>query len=335
MTRNSKRHARLLAAIVILMIAAVGFYGVAKLAPSRGVEVEVVNPAPVKSFPAALAGVFDEAYSKGLKAFELGDAHAAAIAFERAVTINSQSPDAFTNLGFAYVELGAWKKAEATFERALMLNPQQANAFFGLAETFEGQGELAMASSVMQAFVNLTPPEDSFRRRAEAAIWEWNAEVGRLKQHIDTEDQQLIKLKPGEPVFSLSALDLQRRPASFRNYEGKALVLNVWASWCPPCRRELPSLDRLAEELNPEEFAVVGLNVDASPDFVAEYLRELGVDFYNLWDSERRLAEGAFDVEAYPTTFLIRPDGVVKEMIVGYRDWTNDETLRKVNDLRE
>lgn len=325
MAGGSRRHARRLAAMLALSFLAAGIYAAVRLAPSRGVKIETAKTD-------AGAGPFADAFRAGVKALQQGDAHAAAVAFEQATTINPASSDAFVNLGFSFVELNSWLEAETCFERAMILNPNQANAYFGLAESFEGQGRIGAAREAMRAFLRFAAPDDPFRRRAESALWEWGDAAALQSEQNRALPPQLAE---GESIYGLDAQNFRRQKASLGAFEGKVLVLNIWASWCPPCRRELPQLDRLAQELDPEKFAVVGLNVDASPDFAAEYLRRLGVRFTSLWDADRQLSDGAFAVEAYPTTLLVGPDGRVRERVVGYQNWASSKFLRKINALHK
>ncbi|MFQ5563394.1 MAG: redoxin domain-containing protein [Parvularculaceae bacterium] len=327
--RGSKRRIRVLGAMLTLSFVAAGLYVAVRMAPMRGVEIDTDTQQPEASASAA----FVDAFREGIKAFQHGDAHAAMVAFERATKLDPSSADAFANLGFALLEMEAWDEAESSFDRALTLHPEQANAYFGLAEVYEGRGNMKSASDAMLAFLHFSAPDDPFRRRAEAALWEWGDEE---LMTIYGRDRVLpARLGGQDSVHQFEVLDLERRPVSLDAYEGKGVVLNIWASWCPPCRRELPQLDQLSEKLDSDKFAVVGLNVDASPDFVAEYLRRLGIRFTSLWDADRLLAEGAFDVDAYPTTLLVAPDGRVRERIVGYQDWMSPNNLQKIKALQE
>ncbi|HXI88212.1 MAG TPA: redoxin domain-containing protein [Parvularculaceae bacterium] len=297
----------LAAAVVIVAI---------KLAPARGVVVET-SPAPTKNADASPE--FARAFETGIAAFRRGDAHAAAMAFKKASEINPEAADARANLGFALIELGSLDAARANFEAALTLNPQQFNAYYGIAEALEAQGDIEQAAGAMNTFLYYATPDDPFRRKAEAALWEW----GRSPE-LDDGDNAEKPARAARKVYDLAARGLEGDDVSFAQYKGKVLVLNLWASWCPPCRRELPALSRLSARLDPKRFAVVGLSVDSNPDLVREYLSRIGVDFSNLWDKDSAVARGYFGVDAYPTTFIVGADGKVERRLVGYRDWASD-----------
>jgi thiol-disulfide isomerase/thioredoxin len=110
--------------------------------------------------------------------------------------------------------------------------------------------------------------------------------------------------------------------------DGKTLVLNVWATWCAPCRRELPSLQRLADAA-PADVVVLGIAVDRDADFVREYLRDIGIRYVNYIDPEQRVGRTALGVDRLPQTLVIAPDGRARR-IVGAADWSDPAAARLI-----
>jgi thiol-disulfide isomerase/thioredoxin len=114
-----------------------------------------------------------------------------------------------------------------------------------------------------------------------------------------------------------------------RGFQGKMLVLNVWATWCPPCRREMPSLESLSRTLDPSRFAVVGMSTDADERVALEFLYQNNITFANFFDKNGRLAK-QFGLKVYPETFLIAPDGTLVRRVPGLREWNSAEVIAEL-----
>lgn len=123
---------------------------------------------------------------------------------------------------------------------------------------------------------------------------------------VACDDGKQTAAKPAAPP--LIGVDLERldgSPDALENYRGKVVVLNVWATWCPPCRREMPGLQRLSETLDPKSFAVLGVAINDQPAMVREFLRAKKVSFAAHIDRDGSLLSPHFDVSAIPATFVI------------------------------
>lgn len=125
----------------------------------------------------------------------------------------------------------------------------------------------------------------------------------------------------GEPFPDLALTADDGRQVSIGSFRGKLLVMNVWATWCPPCRREMPSLERLSRTADARRFSVIGLSVDRDTHLVREFLRQYGVTFPSFLDPNQEIARKILDVKAFPETFLIAPDGRLVRRIVGEQEW--------------
>ena len=120
------------------------------------------------------------------------------------------------------------------------------------------------------------------------------------------------------PAFALMDMDDVRH--SFSDYKGKVVLLNFWATWCPPCRREMPSMERLHQKLKDSNFTVIAINQMEEMDHVFAYTGQLEVDptFTILFDTDSKVAE-AFHVNGLPTTYLIDKHGRIRYRAVGGR----------------
>lgn len=137
----------------------------------------------------------------------------------------------------------------------------------------------------------------------------------------------------GAPFPSLTVPALDGPPLDLAAYRGRVLVLNVWATWCAPCREEMPSLQRLSERFDPERLVVVGLTVDEDTNLAREFLLKYGIRFPIASDPAGGVAEGLLGVTAYPDTFVVAPDGTLAERITGGRTWDGDEMVSLLSGL--
>jgi len=133
----------------------------------------------------------------------------------------------------------------------------------------------------------------------------------------------------------LQLTNLKGEPVSTAQFAGKVLVLNVWATWCAPCRKELPSLQRLSDQLDPQHFAVIGMSVDADVHVVREFLIERKVTFTNWQDADMQVAREVLGARAYPSTYLISADGVVRRVVGGAQPWDNAEWLNLIRSIAD
>ncbi len=118
------------------------------------------------------------------------------------------------------------------------------------------------------------------------------------------------------------------------DFRGKAVVLNFWATWCPPCLKELPSLDRLAAGQGGDHLAVVAMAADrASEERIRAFNREKGLAHLAIYrDPSMKLAR-AMGVFGLPTTFLIDHEGQVVAQLVGEAEWDSEEALAVIAPL--
>jgi thiol-disulfide isomerase/thioredoxin len=113
------------------------------------------------------------------------------------------------------------------------------------------------------------------------------------------------------------------------DYRGKVVLVNFWATWCEPCREELPSIERLRASLEGKPFAVLAVQMGGSPRTARDIAAELGLHFPLLFDGDSR-ATSAWKVNVLPTSFLVAPDGTVALSHVGEVDWSSAEWRTKI-----
>lgn len=105
--------------------------------------------------------------------------------------------------------------------------------------------------------------------------------------------------------------------ASLADYSGQVVVLNLWGTWCPPCRREIPHLVELQRRLEGEGATVVGLAVDSgTPEEVTAFARDFEVN-YPVWLGDSRTVVREYEALGFPTTFIVDRDGIIRRRYLG------------------
>jgi thiol-disulfide isomerase/thioredoxin len=142
----------------------------------------------------------------------------------------------------------------------------------------------------------------------------------------------LVKWSGGKTP-PLKLLDAEGRERPLSEWRGKTLVVNFWATWCEPCREEMPSLDRLRARLGEKSFEVVAVNVGESPERVARFTKAVPVTFPILYDRDSATAR-RWKVRGYPTSYVIGPDGRIRYYFVGELDWARDDVARVIESVK-
>jgi peroxiredoxin len=118
--------------------------------------------------------------------------------------------------------------------------------------------------------------------------------------------------------------------ASFR---GKVVVLNFWATWCPPCVAEMPSLERLHKALGPEGLAVVTVSTDEDREALQDFVTRYGLTLPVLLDPGGSVASGTYRTTGYPETFIIDRAGGLVEHHIGPAEWDAPDALARFRGL--
>ncbi|MGB1238725.1 MAG: TlpA family protein disulfide reductase [Pseudomonadales bacterium] len=127
------------------------------------------------------------------------------------------------------------------------------------------------------------------------------------------------------PQFTL----LDDSTSSIETYRGKFVLLNFWASWCGPCREELPSMNALWAQLNTEEITMLAVNFAEDLDTVKRFTARYPIHFPVVRDPQLTFTK-FYQVNAMPTTVLLNREGVVIETIIGAKDWAAPEIVDKI-----
>ncbi len=134
------------------------------------------------------------------------------------------------------------------------------------------------------------------------------------------------------PDFSL--VDSEGRSRRLSSLRGKVVLVNFWATWCPPCRAEIPSMEELYRNYGRDgKLELLAINVEPEgPVIIEEFSKEYPHSFPVLFDIDARV-QNLYGVFKFPETFIIDKNGIIVEKVVGAIDWTGPEVLSYLNRL--
>lgn len=113
------------------------------------------------------------------------------------------------------------------------------------------------------------------------------------------------------------------------SFGGELLLINFWATWCPPCIEEMPSLEQFYKTYANRGIVVLGVNVDRSEQTYRQFMEHSGITFPNAFDPKADIS-GRFGTYKYPETYLINREGRVVEKFVGPETWTSPEVVARI-----
>jgi cytochrome c biogenesis protein CcmG/thiol:disulfide interchange protein DsbE len=109
---------------------------------------------------------------------------------------------------------------------------------------------------------------------------------------------------------------------SLADYKGQVVLLNIWATWCNPCRAEMPGMEKLREALEPKGLKIVAVSIDnpGMEPAIRDFVKELGLHFEILYDPDGHIRDD-YQTSGAPETFVIGRDGVIRKRVIGATDW--------------
>lgn len=141
-----------------------------------------------------------------------------------------------------------------------------------------------------------------------------------------------LKLWTGGPPPPLTLRDLDSRVHRLSDYRGRVVLVNFWATWCGPCRDEMPSIQRLEQKLVGRPFTVLAVNLDEPEARVRRFLSELELNLIVLLDPERRVAR-MWDARILPASYVVGPDGRIRYSLVGELNWDHELIVNRIAEL--
>jgi len=138
---------------------------------------------------------------------------------------------------------------------------------------------------------------------------------------------QQFKPWSGGATPALELRDVEGRLHRLGDYRGKVVLVNFWATWCEPCREEMPSMNKLRASFAGQPFAVLAVNLAESEARIRRFMEQVPLEFTVLMDRDSAVAR-AWRARVLPISFLVGPDGRIRYRVVGEIDWTQ-ECVRK------
>ncbi|HZQ72917.1 MAG TPA: TlpA disulfide reductase family protein [Burkholderiales bacterium] len=143
---------------------------------------------------------------------------------------------------------------------------------------------------------------------------------------------QSLRPWSGGPAPALELADAEGTTHRLSDYRGKAVLVNFWATWCGPCREEMPSIESLRLSMQGKPFAILAVNVGESGRTARSFAEKLMLDFPLLLDQDTSTAK-AWKARVLPASFVIDPQGNIRYSYYGELDWTSPEVRAKIEAL--
>jgi len=143
----------------------------------------------------------------------------------------------------------------------------------------------------------------------------------------------LTRITGDVPAPDFILQDTNGKTHRLSDYCGKPVIINFWTTWCPPCREELPSMNRAWHQLEHEDIAMLAINMGEDEDTIFIFSADYPTDFPILMDQSGEVIE-QWPVKGLPTTYVVAPDGTIAYRAIGSREWDDKMLLDKVRALK-
>ncbi|HKN88476.1 MAG TPA: TlpA disulfide reductase family protein [Nitrospiraceae bacterium] len=145
---------------------------------------------------------------------------------------------------------------------------------------------------------------------------------------------KLSRAGAGTPLPAFTLTTVEGKALDFSQLRGKVVVLNFWATWCGPCKEEMPALDRLSRRFDPRDVAILTITTEHERTNLQQFMKQLDSTLPVLLDEQRDVSL-AFMVRGLPTTVVVAKNGTIVARAVGPREWDGPDAIRFIERLRE
>jgi peroxiredoxin len=135
--------------------------------------------------------------------------------------------------------------------------------------------------------------------------------IPRAQAEVQQTERSAIPLEVNFPAPEVKLTDLENKPVAFTDYQGQVILYNAWATWCPPCKEEMPTLEAYYQAHKGQGFAVIAIEDGEPVAEVAAFVKDYGLSF-PVWPDPKSSAAIAFKTNSLPTSFVIDRQGTVR-----------------------
>ena len=158
-----------------------------------------------------------------------------------------------------------------------------------------------------------------------------------LQRYLATDTASVSAPETASPVIGkirpeFAMMDIEGNVRNIKDWDGQVVLLNFWATWCPPCRKEMPSMQRVWEQAKDENIVMLAVNVGEDEETVFAFLGQAPVEFPLLLDQDSKVTT-SWPVKGLPTTYVVDPEGRLAYRAIGGREWDDPGLLDSIRQL--
>lgn len=131
------------------------------------------------------------------------------------------------------------------------------------------------------------------------------------------------------PAFTLNTISGKK--ISLSSFKGHPMLLNFWATWCGPCKEEIPQMNQLYKKFKDKGFVILAVSIDEDDADVSDFMKDTPIDFIVLRDGAQKIARSSYKVFGYPFSFIIDRKGIIVKKYLGAIDWMDKDNLREIS----
>jgi peroxiredoxin len=219
-------------------------------------------------------------------------------------------------LGNALVQLDRVEEGIKVFEEFVKNYPSARYVERGLLELGLAYDKLSKHDAANTAYEKLVN-HPKYGSRSQAKLAKQLLEQDKTTRNGELPKPPRTRMNPrewvGHPALDFQVTDLKGKELSLKQYRGQVVLLDFWATWCPPCIGEMPNVKRTYEKYKDQKFQIIGISLDRSIEPLEAYIEKKELGWIHYWDKSRKVSS-MYKVRGIPSTFLIDGEGVIRKV---------------------